>query len=96
LRAIDRDLDALANPGSLRGGDGGETFVLGLLAGLAAFRLVLQAFIVKENLLASRPDEILSTVNTMNIAIIELHLGVTPLSIGPVCSGVCLRHFKNP
>jgi hypothetical protein len=41
LCAVDRDLDPLSHAGGVRGGDGGESLVLGLLSGLAAFRLVL-------------------------------------------------------
>ncbi len=41
LRAVDRNLDPLSHASGVRGSDGGEPFVLGLLAGLAAFRLVL-------------------------------------------------------
>ena len=41
LRALHGDFDALADTRSLRGGNGCESLVLGLLAGLATFRLVL-------------------------------------------------------
>jgi hypothetical protein len=81
LGALDRDFNPLANAGSLRGGDGGQSLVLRLLAGLASLRLVLQAFVMKKNLLASRPDEILSAINTLNVAIIKLHLALTPFAI---------------
>jgi hypothetical protein len=36
---------------------------------------------VEEDLLARRPDEILSAVNAVDSPILELHLGVTPLSV---------------
>jgi hypothetical protein len=36
---------------------------------------------VEENLLASRPDEILSAINALDIAILKFHLGVAPLCI---------------
>jgi hypothetical protein len=88
LRAVDGNLDALADAGSLCGGDGGQTLVLGLLAGLAAFRFVLQTLIVKEYLLAPRPDKIFITVDTVNVAILVFGLGVRPLAIR--LSG-CLR-----
>jgi hypothetical protein len=90
LRAVDRDFDALAHSGGLCGGDGREAFVLGLLAGLTTLGLVLQTFVVEENLLSGCPDEILSAIDTMYVSILEFHLGVSPLSIGFVCFGVCL------
>lgn len=81
LGALNGDLYPLPNAGGLCGGDGGETFVLGLLAGLATLGLVLQSFIMKEDLLAGRPDEILSAVNTLDRAIFEFRLRVTPFSV---------------
>jgi hypothetical protein len=41
LRAIDGHLDALAHPGGLCGGDGGESLVFRLLTGLAPLGFVL-------------------------------------------------------
>ena len=70
LRAVDGNFDALADARSLCGGDGGQALVLSLLAGLAAFRLVLQTLVVKENLLAARPDEIFVTVYTKDVAVL--------------------------
>jgi hypothetical protein len=81
LCALDRDFDSLANTGGLRGGDCGEAFILGLLARFATLGFVLQSFIVKEDLLASRPDKILCTVNTLDRAIIEFRLRMTPLTV---------------
>jgi hypothetical protein len=81
LRALNRDFDALANAGGLRGGDGRESLILGLLAWLAAFRFVFQTLVVKENLLARRPDEILPAIYTLDVAIIEFHLALTPISV---------------
>jgi hypothetical protein len=85
LCALHRDLDTLADTGGLGGGNGGETFVLGLLAGLAPLGLVLQAFVMKEDLLPARPDEIISAINTLDRPILELHLRMTPLPIGCAC-----------
>ncbi|MDT4952110.1 MAG: hypothetical protein QOJ02_248 [Acidobacteriota bacterium] len=85
LRALNRDLDSLANAGCLSGGYRGEALILGLLARLAPLGFVLQSFIVKEDLLASRPDEILSAVNTLDRAIIEFRLRVAPLSVRTIC-----------
>jgi hypothetical protein len=90
LRAVNRDFDALAHSGGLGGGDGREAFVLGLLAGLTTLGLVLQTFIVEENLLSGCPDEILSAIYAMYVSVLELHLGVSPLSVGFVCFGVWL------
>ena len=87
LRAVDGDFDALAHARSLRSGDGGQALVLRLLAGLAAFRFVLQTLVVKEHLLAARPDEIFITVHTTNVAVLKFGLGLTPLS---VCFACCL------
>jgi hypothetical protein len=81
LCALNRDLDTLSNAGGLRGGYRCEAFILGLLAGFAPLRLVLQSFIMKEDLLASRPDKILCTVNTLNRAILEFHLRVAPFTV---------------
>ena len=85
LRALHRDLNALAYTGSLRGGDGGETFVLGLLAGLTPLGLVLQALVMKKDLLASRPDKIISAVDALDRPVLELHFRMTPLPIGCAC-----------
>ncbi len=48
LRALDGDFDALPRARGLRGGDCRQSLVLGLLAGLAALRLVPQSLVVKE------------------------------------------------
>jgi hypothetical protein len=81
LRTLNRDFNSLANTGGLRGCYCGEAFILGLLAGFAPLGFVLQSFIVKENLLASRPDKILRTINTLNRAILEFRLRVAPLTV---------------
>jgi hypothetical protein len=65
LRALHGDFDSLANARCLRGGNRGETFVLGLLARFATLGLVLQTFVVKEDLFASSPDEIIPAVYTL-------------------------------
>ena len=82
LGAVDGNFDALSHTGGLRGGDGGEAFILGLLARLAALRFVLQSLVMKEDLLPGRPDEILTAVDTVYGAILEFHLRMAPLSIG--------------
>lgn len=68
----------------MRGGDGGQPFVLCLLARLTAFRFVPQSLVVKEHLLAARPDKVFITVNATNVTILKfrLDLGVIPFSIG--------------
>jgi hypothetical protein len=65
----------------LRGGNRCEPFVLGLLARFASLGFVLQTFVVKENLLASRPDEIISAIYAFDRAVIELCLRMTPLPV---------------
>jgi hypothetical protein len=86
LRALDRDFDALADASGLRGGDGREAVVLGLLAGLAALGLVLQTLVVEKDLLASRPSEILTAIDAAYRTVVELRLDLIPLSIG-FCDG---------
>jgi len=85
LRTLNRDLDPLANTCGLRGGYCGETFILGLLAGFAPLGFILQSFIVKEDLLATRPDKIFCTVKTLNRAILEFRLRVAPLTVCIIC-----------
>lgn len=53
-------------------GDGCQAVVLGLLAGLATFRLVLQAFIVKEDLLAHGPNKRVVAIYTLNRSILKV------------------------
>ena len=65
----------------MRGGNGCEPFILGLLARFASLRFVLQTFVVKEDLLASRPGEILSAINTLDWAVFEFRLRMTPLPV---------------
>jgi hypothetical protein len=81
LCTIDGNFDALPHACGLCGSDGRETFILGLLAGLASLRFVLQTFVVEKDLFASRPRKILTAIDAMNSAVLELHLGLTPLSI---------------
>jgi hypothetical protein len=81
LGTLDRNLYALAHACGLRGGNGGETFVLRLLAGLATLRLVLETLVVKEDLLACCPDEIISAIHTLDGAILKLRFRLAPLTI---------------
>jgi hypothetical protein len=66
LGAVNRNFDALPHSGRLSRRDCSQSFVLRLFAGLAAFWFVLQTFVVKENLLTTGPDKILTTVNALN------------------------------
>ncbi len=75
--ALDGDFDALADAGSLCGGDGGEAFVLGLLAGLATLGFVPQSLVVKEDLLTGSPDKVVATVHTGDCAIFKFRLSLT-------------------
>jgi hypothetical protein len=81
LRALNRNLNPLANTGSLRGGNRSEPFVLGLLARFASLGFILQTLVVKEDLLASRPDEIISAINTFDRTVVKFHLRLTPLPV---------------
>jgi hypothetical protein len=81
LRALDGDFDSLAHTRCLRGSNCCEPFILGLLARLATLGFILQTFVVKEDLLASRPDEIVSTINTLDWAVFEFRLRMTPLPV---------------
>ena len=81
LRAVDGNFDALAHARSLCGGDGGQSLVLGLLTGLAAFRFVLQTLVVTENLLAARPDKVFVTINAKDVAVLVFGLGVCPFAV---------------
>jgi hypothetical protein len=66
LSALDGNFNSLTNTGCLRCRYCREPFVLGLLAWLATLRLVLKALVVKEDLFATRPDEVLPTVNAFD------------------------------
>ena len=61
------DFDALFNARFLRGGNGGEPLVFGLLAWFAAFWGIFKSFIAKENLFTDCPDEILTAIDAMYI-----------------------------
>jgi len=55
--------DLLLNSGNLRSGDCSQSVVLGLLARLAPFGLVLQTLVVEENLLAHGPHELFTAID---------------------------------
>jgi hypothetical protein len=71
LGADDDDFNALPDSGNLGRGDGRQSIVLGLFAGLAALRLVLQAFVVKEDLLSGSPKKWLAAINARNRSILK-------------------------
>jgi hypothetical protein len=81
LRTLHGDFNSLPDSGSLRGRDGCEPFILGLLARFAALGLVLQPFIVKEDLFARCPDEIVSTVDAFYRAVFEFCFRMTPFPV---------------
>jgi len=54
----------------LRSGYCREAFVLCLFARLAAFGFVFQTLVVKENLLACSPDEVLIAVDALDSTIL--------------------------
>jgi hypothetical protein len=72
LCALHRYLDALSHSRRLRRGDRSQTFVLGLLAGLATLGFVLEALVVEDYLLACSPDEVLVAVDAPDGAILML------------------------
>jgi hypothetical protein len=89
LSALHGDFYPLPDAGCLRGGNGCEAFILSRLAWFASLRLVLQTFVVEEDLFARRPDEIISTINTLYRAVIEFSLRLTPLPVRIICD-LCL------
>jgi len=54
------------------GRDGRKAIVLGLLARLAALWFVLQALVVKEDLLADGPDKLFTAIYAFESAILEV------------------------
>jgi hypothetical protein len=80
----------------LRGGDCRETFILGLLAGLASLGLVLQALVMKEDLFAASPDEVVAAIDALDCSILELHLSMTPLPIRCACDLSFCHDYKSP
>jgi hypothetical protein len=81
LRALHRNLYTLSHTGGLRGGNRRQSLVLGLLAWLAALRLVSQSLILEKELFASCPDKILSAVNTPERAVFKLRFGMAPFAV---------------
>jgi hypothetical protein len=75
LRTLHRDLNALPDTGCLGRGDGGQSFVLRLLTGLATLWLVLQTLIMEKGLLTRCPDEILVAVYAFDAAIWMFGIG---------------------
>jgi hypothetical protein len=67
-----RDFDSLFDTGALGCRDRSQSLVLGLLAWLATLRFVLQTLVVKENLLANGPDELVVTIYANNRPILKL------------------------
>jgi hypothetical protein len=59
----------LPDSGSLRSGDGSQSFILGLLARLATLWFVLQSLVVEKRLFPGSPDETLVTVYAFDSAI---------------------------
>lgn len=69
LRALNGNFDPLTNSRRLGRSYGGESFVLGLLAGLATFGFVLEALVMEEGLFAPSPDKVLIAVYTLDGAV---------------------------
>jgi hypothetical protein len=76
LGTLHRDFDTLANSRRLCCRYRSQAFVLGLLARLATLGFILQSLVVKKDLLASSPDKVLATVDTLDGAIFEMCFGL--------------------
>ena len=63
--------NALLDSGSLGCRDGRQPIILSLLAGLATLWLVLQALVVKEDLLARSPNEWLAAIDAGDRSILK-------------------------
>jgi hypothetical protein len=61
----------------LRSGNGRQTFILCLLAGLASLRLILEPFVMEEDLFACSPNKVLTTIDALNGAILIFIFGIT-------------------
>jgi hypothetical protein len=68
----DGDLDALLDTRNLGGGYGCQSIVLSLFTRLATLRLVLQAFVVKKNLLTNSPNELFTTIDATDSLILKV------------------------
>ena len=82
LGALHTDLDALANSRGLGRGNRRQALIFRLLAALTTLWLVFQSLVVKERLFSGCPDEALSAINTLDIAIVKLALGLTLGNVG--------------
>lgn len=72
LSANNRYFDSLSDAGVMRGRDGRQSFVLCLLAQLAALWWVLQSFVVKEDLFAGGPDKLFAAIYAINFFVVKL------------------------
>ena len=64
--------NALLDSGNLGGGNRCQTIILRMFAGLAAFRFVLETFVVKEDLFADRPNEWLAAIDACDRSILKV------------------------
>jgi hypothetical protein len=78
------DFNALPDPGNLGLRDGRQSIILGLLAWLATFRFVLQAFIVKEDLLTNSPGKRLGAIDAFDRSILKVRRLVVNDRLRPV------------
>jgi hypothetical protein len=63
--------NALLDSGNLSRGNRGQSIILGLFAGFATFGFVLQTLVMKEDLLANRPNEWLTAIDTRDRSILK-------------------------
>jgi hypothetical protein len=64
------DFYTLPHSRRLRSRDSGQSFVLGLLAGLASLRFVFETFVMEKHLLARGPNKVFITVHASDWAIL--------------------------
>jgi hypothetical protein len=74
----------LPDSGNLGLRDGRQAIVFGLLAWFAAFRFVLQAFIVKEDLLARGPNKWLAAIDARDRSISKVRRLIVKDLLRPV------------
>jgi hypothetical protein len=66
------NFNPLSDAGNLGLGDSRQSIVFGLFAGLASLGLVLQAFVVKEDLLAHSPNKWLVAIDAVDRSILKV------------------------
>jgi len=78
LSAGHANFDSLFYSGGLGSCYGRQSFILCLLAGFAAFRLVSQAFIMKEDLFTDSPNKLLAAIHAGDRSILKVGILTVP------------------